>query len=194
MKVSKAKMAEHREMIITSAAQRFREFGFDGISVADLMKEVGLTHGGFYGHFDSKEELVALASQRAMSDSAARWEKAVTEGDGEPLEALAKYYFARKHSGRNGMGCLFALLGSDLARQPATVRRAVTDGLEQFLDVLGRVIPGRTKEARRRKAIATYATMIGGMILARGVEDEALSDEILQVVSASIAPGLKMPA
>ena len=79
MKVSKEKMAEHREEIIASAAKRFRERGFEGISVAELMKEVGLTHGGFYGHFASKEELVALASERAMSDSRNRWEQAVVQ-------------------------------------------------------------------------------------------------------------------
>src|SRR5271170_3287736 len=97
MKVSKQKMAEHREQIIAAAAKRFREQGFDGISVADLMKEVGLTHGGFYGHFTSKEELVALASLRAMSDSAAKWQKVIDGAPGDPLEALAESYLSQRH-------------------------------------------------------------------------------------------------
>src|SRR5579863_964901 len=91
MKVSKEVMAGHREQIIAVAARRYRERGFDGISVADLMKEVGLTHGGFYRHFSSKEELIALSSLRAMNETAARWKKIIDEASGDPLEALAKF-------------------------------------------------------------------------------------------------------
>jgi TetR/AcrR family transcriptional repressor of nem operon len=186
MKVSKEKMAEHREKIITSASKRFRELGFEGISVADLMKEAGLTHGGFYGHFDSKEELVALASERAMNDSAEKWEKVITEASSNPLEALAKHYLSLRHCERPGSGCLFAALGGDISRQAASVKAAVTAGLQQFIGLLTRIVPGKTKEVRRRKAIAAYASMIGGMVLARSISDPALSQEILDAVAESL--------
>ena len=91
MKVSKETMAEHREWIITAAARRFREHGFDGVSVADIMKEVGLTHGGFYGHFSSKDELVALASLRAMTEAIAKWQKVIDEAPGDRLETLVDF-------------------------------------------------------------------------------------------------------
>jgi TetR/AcrR family transcriptional repressor of nem operon len=186
MKVSKKKMAEHREQILAAAAKRFREHGFDGISVADLMKEAGLTHGGFYGHFSSKEELVALASLRAMGETVAKWEKVVDEAPGNPLEALAKSYLSLRHHDHPETGCLLAALGSELARQPSSVRDAVREGQQQFFALLTRIVPGQTKAARKKKAIAVLATMVGGMVLARTVSDPQLRQEILETVAASI--------
>ena len=186
MNVSRKKMAEHREQILAAAAKRFREHGFDGISVADLMKEAGLTHGGFYGHFSSKEELVALASLRAMGETVAKWEKVVDEAPGNPLEALAKSYLSLRHHDHPETGCLLAALGSELARQPSSVRDAVREGQQQFFALLTRIVPGQTKAARKKKAIAVLATMIGGMVLARTVSDPQLRQEILETVAASI--------
>ena len=187
MKVSKQKVAEHREQIITAAAKRFREKGFDGISVADLMKEAGLTHGGFYGHFSSKEELMGLASQQALRETAQKWEKVIREAPNKALEALAKFYLSAKHQAHPETGCLFATLGSDLARQPSSVKEAMMGEQLAALDVISRVVPGRTKAARRKQAISVLAGFIGGMVLARSVSDAALSEEILKTVSASIA-------
>jgi TetR/AcrR family transcriptional repressor of nem operon len=186
MKVSKEKMAEHREQILAAAANRFREHGFDGISVADLMREVGLTHGGFYGHFSSKEELVALASLRAMSETVAKYQKVIDEATGDPLEAVAKHYLSLRHHDHPETGCLLAALGSELARQPASIRDAVTEGEQKFLALLARIVPGRTKAARKKAAIAALATMIGGIILARTVSDSELRQTILEAVAASI--------
>jgi TetR/AcrR family transcriptional repressor of nem operon len=194
MKVSREKMAEHREQILAAAAESFREHGFDGISVADLMKEVGLTHGGFYGHFESKEELVALASQRAMNDTATRWENVVKEADGKPLDALATFYLSRQHSNRPGSGCLFAAIGSDISRQPFSVRKTITAGFQKFIEIITSITPGKTKELRRQKAINTYASMIGGMILARSVADTALATEILQAVASSLSQSARQDA
>jgi TetR/AcrR family transcriptional repressor of nem operon len=186
MRVSKQTMAEHREQIIAAAANRFREHGFDGISVADLMKEVGLTHGGFYGHFSSKEELVALAASRAMRDTAARWQKVIDEAPGDPLEALAKNYLSLRHHDHPETGCLVAAVGSELARQPTSVKDAVTEGQQHIFGEIARIVPGKTKAARKKKAIAALAAMIGGMLLARSVSDPELRQEILDTVAASV--------
>jgi len=186
MKVSKKKVAEHREQIITAAAKRFRENGFDGISVADLMKEAGLTHGGFYGHFSSKEELVGLASQRALRETANKWEKVIEEAPDKPLEALAKYYLSSRHQAHPETGCLFAALGSELGRQPRSVKGAVVEEQLGVVELFSRIVPGKTKAAKRRQAIVVLAELIGGMILARCAPDAALSEEIRKTVSAAI--------
>lgn len=188
MKVTKEKMAEHREKILVSAAKRFRERGFEGIGVADLMKEAGLTHGGFYGHFDSKEELVTLASERALNETAEQWEKVIDTAQDDPLEALANYYLSTRHRERPGSGCLLAALGSDLSRQPSSVKAIVTSGLRRCLGLLEGTVPGRTA-ARRQRAIAALASMVGGMVLARSVDDSALSREILKSVAETLSHG-----
>ena len=186
MKVSKQKRAEHREQIITAAARRFRENGFDGIGVADLMKEVGLTHGGFYGHFGSKEELIGLASQRALRETAKKWEKVMEEAPDKPLEAFAKYYLSRRHQMHPETGCLLASVGSELDRQPRAVKDAVMEEQLNIFDMLSRVMPGRTKAAKKKQAIVVLAGLIGGMILARSMPDAALSEEILDTVSSAV--------
>lgn len=186
MKVSKQKMAEHREQIIAAAAKRFRENGFDGISVADLMKEAGLTHGGFYGHFSSKEELVGEASKRALRETAEKWAKVIEEAPDKPLDALAKYYLSARHQAHPGTGCLFASLGSELGRQSRSVKEKVMQE-QLILDLFSRIVPGKTAAAKRKRAIVAYAELIGGMILARSVPDAAFSEEILKTVSAALA-------
>lgn len=188
MKVSKEKMAEHREQIIVAATKRFREKGFDGIGVADLMKEVGLTHGGFYGHFSSKEELVGLASQRALRETAIKWEKVIEQAPSDPVEALANYYLSERHQCHPETGCVFASLGSELARQSRSVKEVVMQEELTFLELLSRVMPKGTKAARRKQAIIVLAGLVGAMILARSTPEGALSQEILQTMSGAI-PG-----
>jgi TetR/AcrR family transcriptional repressor of nem operon len=189
MKVSKQKMAEHREQIIESAARHFRENGFDGISVADVMKEAGLTHGGFYGHFNSKEELMALASQRAIHNSVSKYAQIIEEAPGKPLMALVKSYLSQRHQAHPETGCLFAALGSELARQPSSVKDAVMQEELKLFELIARIVPGKTKAAKRKRAIAVFAELVGAMILARGVPDPGLSEEILTTVSNSVATG-----
>ena len=186
MKVSKQKVAEHREQIIAVAAKRFREKGFGGISVADLMQEAGFTHGGFYGHFSSKEELMELASQRALRETAKMWEKVIEEAPARPLEALVKYYLSSRHLSHAETGCLFAALGSELARQPRSMKEAMREEQLSILGVISRVVPGRTKAARRKQAMIVLAGLIGAMVLARSLPDSALSEEVLKTVAASV--------
>lgn len=193
MKVSKEQMAENRERILDAAAQLFREKGFDGIGVADLMKSAGLTHGGFYGHFASKDELMAQASARALQRLQAAWSalahEAAAHGQ-EPLAAIEAAYLSPRHRDAPGQGCLLAALGSDTARQGPAVRRAVTEGVRAQVDGLARLVPGRTKAAKRQRALSDYASLVGAMVLARAVDDPALSDEILHAAAAA----LRLPA
>jgi len=182
MKVSKETMAEHRKQIIAAAARRFREGGISGISVADIMKEVGLTHGGFYGHFSSKEELVALAARHAINETLAKWRKVVDEASGDRLQALTAFYLSPNH--RPDKGCLMASIGSEISRQPEAVKEAVTAGQREVLEFLSTIAPGKTRALRRQQAIAALAAMVGGMILARGTSDPQLRQEFLDTAAA----------
>jgi TetR/AcrR family transcriptional repressor of nem operon len=186
MKVSREQAAQNRERIVETAAQLFRERGFDGIGVADLMKEAGLTHGGFYGHFSSKEDLIAEASARALMRSLALLSKVAERAPRDPLSAVAGAYLTSRHRDSPGAGCLLAALGPDVSRQGPAVRRSVTDYVRSAVDLLATLVPGQSKAARRQKAIGTYATLVGAMVMARAVDDRALSQEILDAGLASV--------
>lgn len=187
MKVSKEVMAEHKEQIIAAAARRYRERGFDGISVADLMKEVGLTHGGFYRHFSSKDELIALSALRAVSDTIAEWRKIADDATGDRLEAVVHYYLSLRHHDNPETGCLAAALGCELSRLPFSVKDAVTYGERQMIDFLSGIAPGKTKALRRKQAIVAFASMVGGMTLARMTSDGELRQEILKDVAHAVS-------
>jgi len=186
MKVSREQAAANRDRIVETAAQLFRERGFEGIGVADLMSEAGLTHGGFYGHFASKEDLMAEASARALSETLASWSKLAERAQENPLHALAKSYLTSHHRDDPGAGCLLAALGPEVSRQGPAVRRAVTDYLKSACDILAKLVPAKSKAARRQKVIASYATMVGAMVMARAVDDRALSQEILDAGLAAV--------
>ena len=186
MKVSREQAALNRERILDAAAQLFRERGFEGIGVADLMNEAGLTHGGFYGHFSSKDDLIAQASARELTRSLAHWSKVGERASGDRLSAIAEVYLTSAHRDNPGAGCVLAALGPDVSRQGPSVRRAVTDYVRSVCDLLAKLVPGRSKAARRRKAVSTYATLVGAMVLARAVDDRALSQEILDAGRASV--------
>ena len=154
MKVSREQAVQNRERIVEAAAQLFRERGFDGIGVADLMKEAGLTHGGFYGHFSSKEDLIAEASARALTRSLADWSKVADRASGDPLSAVAGFYLSSRHRDNPGAGCLLAALGPDVSRQGPAVRRVATDHLRSAFDLLAKLVRGTSKAARRRRPSA----------------------------------------
>jgi TetR/AcrR family transcriptional repressor of nem operon len=179
MKVTREQAADNRERILDAAAQLFRERGLDGIGVADLMKAAGLTHGGFYGHFSSKEELMAQACTRALDQSVEKW-------NARSLSEIVQSYLSARHRDNPGTGCVIATLGSDVSHQGAPVRRAFTQGVRSLIDVLARLIPGASAAAKRRKALATYSSMVGALVLARAVDDPKLSEEILKAVASSI--------
>lgn len=186
MRVSRRKSAENRERIIDKAGALFRERGFDGIGVADIMKAADLTHGGFYGHFASKDDLVAQASQRAMDRAAMNWRQVTAAAPKNPYAALLAHYLSPRHRDDPGHGCAFAALSGDAARCGKAVREAFARGLEPLIEIVAGVVPGRSKAARRRKAIAAVAELVGALILARAVDDERLSDEILQAAEREL--------
>jgi TetR/AcrR family transcriptional regulator, transcriptional repressor for nem operon len=187
MRVSREKFAESRNRILEAAATLFREKGFDGVGLADIMKAAGLTHGGFYGHFGSKEDLEAQALSLAMAQSLTNWSQAVDSAAARPLAAFAAQYLTPYYRDNRGEGCPIAALGCDAAREGERVRSALTAGLEPTLALISNVVPGRSKAQRRRKAISALAEMVGAMILARAVNDPALSNEILAATLLNVS-------
>ncbi len=181
MRVSREQAAENRERIVSVASALFREKGYDGIGVADIMQAAHLTHGGFYGHFESKSDLAAQASRVALAKSAARWDAIRADNGHKAFEAMVTSYLTARHCDHAGTGCALAALGSDAARQDKPVRVAFREGLLRLVDVLMSALPG-TKAARRRRALAVMAELVGAIVLARAVDDSALSDEILAAV------------
>ena len=186
MKVSREQAAENRQRIVEIASKLFRERGLDGIGVADLMKSAGLTHGGFYGHFESKEDLMAEACARAAEESISKWRERIEAAPDDPLGAVTALYVSTTHCEQPGDGCALAALGSEAARHSEPVRHAMTEGLRELIDLLTTIVPGRSQSARREKALATFASMVGAVVLARSVDDPALAEQILQSVTASI--------
>jgi len=178
MKVSREQAAENRARVVEVAGRLFREKGFDGIAVAEIMKGAGLTHGGFYHQFGSKDELAAEACAQVLSEQAARWRK-IGEGD-DPLATLVESYLSARHRDGAASGCAIPSLAAEAVRQPAPVRAAFTKGLRDFIEVLTSFVTGRSAAARREKALATMSGMVGTMVLARAVNDPGFSTEILR--------------
>jgi len=189
MKVSREKAVANRERIIDAAAALFRTKGFDGIGVADIMKAAELTHGGFYGHFESKDDLIAKSNEKAMERAAKAWSRVTAEAPDRAFAALLDHYLTPRHRDDPSRGCSFAALGGDVARCAKPVRTAYAEGLEPLIGVLARALPNGSKATRRRKAIAALAEMIGAVILARAAAGTPLSDEILSASRQQLLDG-----
>lgn len=187
MKVSKEQAALNRERVVETAARVFRERGYNGIGVADLMKEAGLTHGGFYGNFGSKEALLAEAATRAVSVSLGDWDKLAARDPAHAFKNVAAAYLSERHRDRPGLGCAMAALGPEVARLSPEVRSAVTSAVSAQVDKLASLI-GPGEAPARRQALAAYATMVGALVIARAVSDDSLSREVLAAALESISP------
>jgi len=185
MRVTREQAAAHREKILDVAGTLFRERGFDGIGVADIMKRAGLTHGGFYGHFDSKADLAEEACGVALGRSAGKWEALANGPRKNALAEIVRAYLSPKRRDDPGSGCVLAWLGGEVARRADAVRTTVTEGVRARLGILERVVGGRSEAERREKAIATLSGMVGAMVVARLVNDSPLSDEILTVARSA---------
>ena len=187
MRVSRKQADRNREHVIDVASRLFRERGFEGIGVADLMKEAGLTHGGFYGQFKSKEDLKVEASRRALSRNKDRWAQVLAETPSDKLAALARFYLSDAHRDRRGEGCALAALGGETPRYSPELQAAFKDGIEGYLGLLDEVVPASSGEDRRTQSIAALSTMVGALVLSRAVGDEALSQRILSAAADEIA-------
>ncbi len=195
MKVPKAQVAAHRERIIDTALQLFRAHGFDGVGVAELMKQAGLTHGGFYGHFASKEALAAECCSTGLARMADKWRRVPQRHPQAPLAAMMRRYLTLQHRDDPGNGCPLPALAVDVARQSPAVRHAFTAALRPFIDLLSDWQPAGDADGednpdavRRRRALATLAAMVGAMVLARAVDDDGLAAEILDATARTHAP------
>jgi TetR/AcrR family transcriptional repressor of nem operon len=191
MRVSREKAEENRERILKAAARLFRERGIDASGVDDVTRAVGLTHGGFYRHFDSKEALTAEAVERALSASAKRWRKhAEGVAAEEALGTLVARYLSREHRDSPGRGCPLSALGSEVTHQPKSVRRSFTKGLMEMLNVLEDLSPDRDAAKRRDRAMLALVNLVGAIIMARAVEDSEFSNLILTTVRNQLVADL----
>ncbi|WP_314586966.1 TetR/AcrR family transcriptional regulator [Paenibacillus terrigena] len=164
-----------RGKIIESAAQAFRTNGIRDISVPVIMKGAGLTHGGFYSHFENKEQLVAEACRYAISDTIELLQKAADqEQQGPKIHAVIHYYLSQQHRDRTEMGCIIPALSSEISRSSEDVRYVFTHEVERMIDFLSRVA-----EVDKCTGSALLSSMVGTLLLARSVSDSTLSDSLL---------------
>jgi TetR/AcrR family transcriptional repressor of nem operon len=180
MRYSREHKLETHARIVKKASVRLREKGAHGIGVADLMKDAGLTHGGFYAHFDSREALVIEAFADAMDRSTERWRKIAEQTPPEKrLATIVESYLTTIHRDDPGHGCAVPTLGADIARESPKTRKAFAAKLEQMIDMLTAQIPDVPRKAARKQAMAAIATMMGTLVLARVAGSGEFSEEIL---------------
>jgi TetR/AcrR family transcriptional repressor of nem operon len=186
MRVSRTQAAENRETVINVASRLFRERGFDGIGLKDLMRGAGLTQGAFYKQFASKDDLAAQASKRAMESATHRWSAATAAKPEDPLGAVIAFYLSMGHRGERMDGCPVVALGSDAARQGADVKASFEAGIREYLEMLGPWVDEAEGKEPGAKAMAILSTMVGAMVLSRAVNNEQLSKQFLQAAAKSV--------
>ncbi|KPH06450.1 TetR/AcrR family transcriptional regulator (plasmid) [Rhizobium acidisoli] len=185
MRVSRAQAEANRETVIDVASRLFREHGFDGIGLKDLMKGAGLTQGGFYKQFESKDDLVALASGRAMESAVRRWSR-VAAGSPDPLEAVVDLYLSPGHREEKGGGCPLAALGSDAARLSEEVRAPFQNGIEAHLQILDELIPTSDGAKPHDKAMVILSLMVGAVTISRILTDQRMSERVLETATDAV--------
>lgn len=191
MKVTKAQVQANRAHIVETASALFRERGYDGVGIADLMAVAGFTHGGFYKHFSSKSDLLAEAASCGFAQSAAK-------AEGVDAMEFVRQYLSRAHRDARGDGCTMAALCADAARQPAPIKTAFATGVESLLATLstqyGAPEDGKRAGELRARCIDVLAQAIGAMVLSRACPDDSpLADEILDVCRAAALSRLSAP-
>lgn len=185
MRVSRAQAEENRQTVINVASRLFREHGFDGIGLKDLMEGAGLTQGAFYKQFESKDDLAAQASRRALENALQRWTAAAEANPEDPLGAVVAFYLSMGHRTERMDGCPVVALGSDAARQGAEVKASFEAGIRDYLALLGGWL-GEAGGEPGGKAMAVLATMVGAVLLSRAVDDEQMSKRFLQAAAESV--------
>ncbi|MBZ9749102.1 TetR/AcrR family transcriptional regulator [Mesorhizobium sp. CO1-1-7] len=186
MRVTRSQAEQNRQTVIDVASRLFRERGFDGIGVKDLMEGAGLTQGGFYKQFASKDDLVAQASRRALESAANRWSAAAAASPEDPLGAVIDFYLSTGHREERMDGCPVVALGSDAARQGAEVKASFEAGIREYLEMLGSWVGEADGDAPGGKAMAVLSTMVGAVVLSRAVNDPDLAKAFLSAATAQV--------
>jgi TetR/AcrR family transcriptional repressor of nem operon len=186
MRVSRFQAAENRQTVINVASRLFRERGFDGIGLKDLMEGAGLTQGAFYKQFASKEDLAAQASGRALESATRRWSAAVAAHPKDPLGAVIAFYLSTEHREEKMDGCPIVALGSDAARQGSDVKASFEAGIKAHLELLGRMVAEMDGKKPKGKAMAILSTMVGAMTLSRLVNDPDLARAFLDTAAEQV--------
>lgn len=169
MRVTREQMAKNRVRILDSASELFREKGFDAVTVADVMKAAGLTHGGFYGHFSSKDDLIAKTIENVFKvDSSAPFD----------LPEYVERYLSQLHRDNPGKGCPTAGMVAEIRHESEAARQAMAAGTRAQIDRIASGVNANPAESRRL-AIVSWAAMVGAVIIARGMDDPKLSQELL---------------
>lgn len=182
------KEATH-DRIVETAARAIRRSGYSGTGVAAIMKEAGLTHGGFYAHFDSRDGMLAEAADRAGAEGMELLERAAAAAPPEKaLEALLATYLSKEHVQAVETGCPMAALGSEMPRQAPKVRRAATRRIKEMIDLVGRQSPDWHQPGAHERALVTVSTALGALVLARAVDDPALSNALRKAALNHLTP------
>lgn len=180
---------ESHERIVCAAARAIRRSGYHGTGVADIMKDAGLTHGAFYAHFSSREAMLAEAADRAGAEANAIAASVIASASrGQALRAMMHAYLSDEHCANIETGCPVAALGSETPRQAPEVRRAATNRLKEMIDLVARQSPDWGQPAAHERAMLTVAAMVGSLMLARAVDDPALSASLRRAVLDRFAP------
>jgi len=185
MKLTKEQTEKNRAAILEAAQRLFRERGFEGVSVADAMREAGFTHGGFYNHFSSKEALATEACKEALGKANAALADLLEHGKGNPWRRYVAEYLTREHRDDPGRGCTLGALSADAARQGPELRSSFADAIEQVIGILAdhfrKAAPGEPRAQARARAVQQLSELIGALVLSRAVSgaDPELSEEIL---------------
>lgn len=186
MKVSREQMAENRIRILEAAGQLFREKGFESVTVVEVMNAAGLTHGGFYGHFSSKDDLIAHTLAHILNASSATK---------LAFSAYLDSYLSPRHRDKPATGCPTAGLVAETRHQSPAARAAITAGIRAQIEMMSKALPEGSEGERRGAAIGIWAAMVGAVILARSIDDPALSNEVLHETRGWIDSGIShLPA
>ncbi|WP_082146290.1 MULTISPECIES: TetR/AcrR family transcriptional regulator [Burkholderia cepacia complex] len=179
------------QRIVEAAARAIRRSGYGGTGVADIMKEVGLTHGGFYAHFASREAMLAEAADRAGAEAlAASASIAACSPPEQALASLVRAYLSKEHVENPELGCPVVALGSEMPRQAPEVRRVSTRRIKEMIDLVARQSPDWGQPGAHETALVTVATMVGAILLARAVDDPKLSDALREATLKHLAPNV----
>ena len=185
---AKSTEATH-DRIVDAAARAIRRSGYNGTGVADIMKAAGLTHGGFYAHFASREAMLAEAGDRAGSEAIVLMEQvAASVPPQQALQAMMQAYLSEAHLNGIETGCATAALGSEMPRQAPGVRRAATRRIKEMIDLVARQSPDWGQPGAHERALFTVATMVGALVLARAVDEPKLSDALREAALKHLTP------